>query len=228
VNITNALVVEDNARARQWLSECLHDAFPGVIVTAVGTLAQARGALRSQLSRARAHGKAAAFDLALIDIGLPDGSGIDLIAELSSCDDRCAPVVTTIYDDPMLIFEAISAGARGYLLKYHETDRLIALLKRILDDEPPLSPAVARHVMAALKAMNPKIMSDDASLTAREEEVLSLLGRGFQLNSVARTLDISPNTASTHVKSIYRKLNIRTRAEAALAARDRGLLRRGS
>ncbi len=209
-----------------WLCDCVAAAFPACDVTAVSTLSQARRALRSARVFAGAHQRAG-VDVALIDIGLPDGSGIDLIGEIVDAGSDCVPIVTTIYDDPDQIFAAISAGAEGYLLKYHESDQLVRLLQRILDDEPPLSPAVARQVMEALRGRSPR-HSEETALTAREAEVLSLLGRGFQLSVVAKTLAISHNTASTHVKSIYRKLNIRSRAEAALAARDRGLLSPGN
>ncbi|VVT07460.1 response regulator transcription factor [Rhizobium sp. EC-SD404] len=225
MKVERVLVIEDNARARQWMVDCVAVGFPGAQVSEASCLEDARRCLRNAAVWARAHGLPSAFDLVLIDIGLPDGSGIDLIEEINTSDSHCAPVITTIFDDAQQIFDAISAGARGYLLKHHDTDRFIQLMKRIIDDEPPLSPAVARHVMTALQSLNAR-MVPDAALTAREEEVLTLLGRGFQLSAVAKTLTISQNTASTHVKSIYRKLNIKTRAEAALAARDRGLLQR--
>lgn len=226
MKIERVLILEDEAKTRQWLRQCVGLAFPGAVVVPAASLKEGRKIWRNGLVHARAHGRTGAFDVALVDIGLPDGSGIDLIGEIAREDGHCVPIVTTIYDDPRQIFDAISAGARGYLLKYHETEKLIQLLRRILDDEPPLSPAVARQVVEALKASNVRAVPAEAALTGREVEVLSLLGRGFPLRSVAEALSISQNTASTHVKSIYRKLNIKSRAEAALAARDRGLLSR--
>lgn len=224
MNIKRVLVIEDEIGTCQWLTGCVGQAFPDAVVTECHSVAEARKALATAQLRARAHGHGAPFDVAFIDIGLPDGSGMELIGEINDLDSNCLPIITTIFDDSQMIFDAISAGARGYLLKHHETARLVQLMRRIIDDEPPLSPAVSRHVLAALKQAGGRADGCDVALTSREEEVLSLLARGLQLSAVARMLAISQNTASTHVKSIYRKLNIKSRAEAALMARDRGLL----
>lgn len=214
--VATALVVEDNQNARLWLEDCVGRAFPGAVVSAARNVAEARHALE--------HRGGVTFDLALVDIGLPDGSGIDLMRLLTAQAPDCLAVVTTIYDDDDHIFQAIQAGAQGYLLKYHETDRLVDLLRRIHDGEPPLSPAIARRVLAALQARPARQADEAAGLTPRESEVLALLGRGFSLAQVAAHLAISQNTAASHVKSIYRKLNISTRAEAAVAALGRGLM----
>lgn len=224
MNVGRVLIVEDDIRTCHWLVDCVGQAFPQAQVTQSHSLTEARKALAGAQLRARAHGHGAPFDVAFIDIGLPDGSGIELIGEIDALDSACLPIITTIFDDSQMIFDALSAGARGYLLKHHETTRLVQLMQRVIDDEPPLSPAVSRQVMAALKQTGARADLDEIALTTREEEVLSLLARGLQLSSVAGMLAISQNTASTHVKSIYRKLNIKSRAQAALAARDRGLL----
>lgn len=215
--IACALIVEDNDEALAWLESCLVDAFPGCVVSVARSIREARYRISSAGED---------FDIALVDIGLPDGNGIELVRLLADSAPECLSVVTTIYDDDEHIFHAIAAGAGGYLLKYHETERLVELLKRILDGEPPLSPAIARRMLGALK-VRPQPATDDAdaaALTPREEEVLGLLGRGFQMSQVATALEISRNTAASHVKAIYRKLNISNRAEAALAAAGRGLL----
>jgi DNA-binding NarL/FixJ family response regulator len=213
-SIRTALVVEDNKNARAWLEQCVAMAFPGVVVSTAKSLREAHHAI----------GSAGGFNLVLVDIGLPDGNGIDLIGRLAGEAPACLAVVTTIYDDSDHLYHAIQAGAAGYLLKYHETEKLVELLKRIHDGEPPLSPAIARRMMATLQAPQKTANEEDASLTPRESEVLALLGRGFHLAQVAAALSISQNTASSHVKSIYRKLNISTRAEAAVAAIHRGLM----
>lgn len=215
--IATALVVEDVAEIRDWLVHCATAAFNEAVVSTARNFKEARHAIE--------HRGGVSFDLALIDIGLPDGDGIELIERLAQRSPGCLCVVTTIYDDDTHLFRAIQAGADGYLLKCHETDRLIALLKRIHDGEPPLSPAVARRVLSFLQKKPQKTAVEEQDpLTARESEVLTLLGRGFQLIQVATQLGITPNTAASHVKSIYRKLNITNRAEAALAAIDRGLV----
>jgi DNA-binding NarL/FixJ family response regulator len=217
--IAAILVVEDNPDIRDWLVECAVGAFARAVVSTAKNFQEARHAIE--------HRGGVAFDLALIDIGLPDGDGIDLIARLAKSAPECLSVVTTIYDDDVHLFRAIQAGAGGYLLKYHETERLVELLKRIHDGEPPLSPSVARRILGTLQARPTISVSDEqACLTSRENEVLTLLGRGFQLNQVAVHLAITPNTAASHVKSIYRKLNITNRAGAAVAAVNYGLIER--
>jgi DNA-binding NarL/FixJ family response regulator len=215
--IAAILVVEDNQNVRDWLVECALGAFEGAVVSTAKNFQEARHAVE--------HRGGVAFDLALIDIGLPDGDGVNLIERLGARIPQCLCVVTTIYDDDAHLFRAIQAGADGYLLKYHETERLIELLRRIHDGEPPLSPSIARRVLCALQS-RPHQPTDDrhAFLTPRENDVLALLGRGFQLSQVAIHLAITHNTAASHVKSIYRKLNITNRAEAALAAVGRGLV----
>lgn len=224
--VRSVLIVEDNEHVGAWLKGCVATAFSDPAVTAAHDLRSARQAIDRVWNRAMAHGRRELFDIALIDIGLPDGNGIDLIGPIRARDGECLCVVTTIYDDDEHLFHAIEAGASGYLLKFHEMEKLIELLKRIHDGEPPLSPAIARRMLSALQQRVQKAAagSSDAGLTPREQEVLALLGRGYQLAQVAENLAISHNTASSHVKSIYRKLNISNRAEAALAAAGRGLL----
>ncbi len=215
--IATILVVEDNSNIRDWLAECAVRAFAGAVVSAARNFQEARHAIE--------HRGGVSFDLALIDIGLPDGDGVDLIERLATRSPGCVSIVTTIYDDDDHLFRAIRAGADGYLLKDHETGRLVELLKRIHDGEPPLSPAIARRVLSSLQTRPQKPAEEEQDcLTPRESEVLTLLGRGFQLNHVATHLGITPNTAASHVKSIYRKLRITNRAEAALAAIGRGLV----
>lgn len=215
--IATILVIEDNVDIRDWLVECAIGAFAGAVVSTAKNFQEARHAIECR--------GGVSFDLALIDIGLPDGDGVDLIERLAKRSPDCLCVVTTIYDDDIHIFRAIQAGANGYLLKYHKTERLVELLRRIHDGEPPLSPAIARRVLSALQTRSQKPADEEqAALTPRESEVLTLLGRGFQLNQVAAHLGIAPNTAASHVKSIYRKLNVTNRAEATLAAVGRGLV----
>ena len=219
-----ALIVEDNDEVRRWLAGCVEQAFPGTALTEASSLQGGLTDFEAALNRALAHGKPVPFEFALVDIGLPDGSGIDLISYMTARCPSMMTIVTTIYEDDEHIFDAIEAGARGYLLKLHESDKLIELLKRIRDGEPPLSPSIARRILTALQQRSQKqTQAAEIALTPREQEVLGLLGRGFQLSQVASQLSMTQNTASSHVKSIYRKLNISSRAEAAIAAMERGL-----
>ncbi|ODN70467.1 response regulator transcription factor [Methylobrevis pamukkalensis] len=232
-----ALVVEDMPETRVLLRRALQLAFPGIAVSEAGDLATARAVLGGP----DAHG-ALPFDLALVDIGLPDGSGLDLIAELARNRPGVLPVVTTIFDDDTHIFDAIGAGAQGYLLKDRDAEHLVGYLRRIDAGDPPLSPAVARRIMthfrsrpAASPAGQEEVgvavpetagpeLADAAALTPREAEVLSQIGKGARVPEVAYRLGLSEQTVATYVKTIYRKLRISSRAEAALEAARRGLI----
>ena len=206
----NGLIVEDLPEARAWLTTALGDAFPGIQIATAASLADARRALTISLP-----------EIALIDIGLPDGSGIELIDELNLKHRGVMSIVTRIFDDDTHLFSALGAGASGYLLKDQSRDELTGMLKRIVDGQPPLSPAIARRL---LSFFNPREDATPVHLTAREKEVLGLIAKGFSTPKVADLLGISNNTAAGYVKSIYAKLNISSRAEAAMEASRRGLV----
>lgn len=220
------LIVEDQGDTRTWLGRMLASAFDGIAVTEAPTLRAARdwiSAHRDALSVERD-----VRHIALVDIGLPDGSGIDLIRELARNHPTVTPIVTTIYDDDHHVFDAIAAGAQGYLLKDQHPDTLIEYLHRIDGGEPPLSPSIARRMLQHFSKLQPRApaaaIPDEEVLTAREMDVLRLLGRGLCVSEAAHTLGLTPHTVAGYVKTVYRKLNISSRAEAALEAARRGLV----
>lgn len=222
--VRRALLVEDLAPVRRGLQQMLETAFSGVAVDAAASLSQARSYLT----------QAACYDLALVDLGLPDGSGLDLLIELRARHPGTALVVMTIYDDDELLFSALSIGVQGYLLKDQPAEILVQQLMGLHTGAPPLTPSVTRRILQRLQQLEPPRVpsvaelrsSSDAepSLTRRETEVLSLIGRGFQRGEAAQLLGISENTIAKFIKDIYRKLQISSRAEAALEADRRGLL----
>ena len=218
------LVVEDQPDTRAWLAGVVGDAMPGADVVSHERLGDARAWLSDlpASDRDRLH-------LALVDLGLPDGSGIELIRELADGFPQTLPVVATVYDDESYLFDAIAAGAQGYLLKDQDAEVLVHRLRRMEDGEPPLSPSIARRMMAHFRrpeepALPSGPAAADGVLTPRELEVLALLGRGSRVPEAARRLGLTEHTVSTYVKIIYRKLRISSRAEAALEASRRGLL----
>jgi DNA-binding NarL/FixJ family response regulator len=206
----HALVVEDIAETRAWLSDLLREVFPGIVVHQAAVLQQARKLIAGHR-----------FDLALIDIQLPDGSGIDLLGEMRAHTPETYCVISTIFDDDRHLFDALRAGAQGYLLKHQDDGQIARHLRGILDDQPPLSPMIARRVLQFFRT--PVAAAED-ELTARESEVLVLIARGLRLREVAETLQISRHTVGDHVKTIYRKLQVNSRAEATLQAARRGLI----
>jgi DNA-binding NarL/FixJ family response regulator len=228
-----ALVVEDHAETRTWLVEALETAFPGERAVAVETLYDAAMVL-DEATPARLQ----RLHLALIDLGLPDGSGMELIGRLAEQMPHVLPVVATVHDDDEHLFGAIAAGAQGYLLKHDDTPALVQRLRRIDDGEPPLSPSIARRIVEHFRQRPPQSVVEPPkptvqapapsqemiALTAREAEVLALLGRGSRVAEAANRLGLTEQTVATYVKLIYRKLRISSRAEAALAAAQRGLV----
>lgn len=205
-----ALIVEDTVEAREWMAAALDTVFPSISVSLASSAQQAISLL-----------DAVHFDLALIDLHLPDGNGTDIIRRINSISAQTLCVVVTIYDDDQHLFPALQAGARGYLLKDMPGDQFIRRLQGIANGEPPLSPAIARRLLGhfAKPAAPP-----EHNLTPREREVLTLIAKGIKLVEVADILSISHYTAGDHVKSIYLKLNISSRAEATLEATRLGLV----
>lgn len=216
------LVVEDNPETRQWICATLQNTFTDVEFAAVGTFREAEDLMFGRKGERRQ------FDVALLDIALPDGSGIDLIRRINAELPQTTPVVITIYDDDATLFEALAAGAMGYILKGVKTANLIEQLRRIDSDEPPISPQIARRMLSFFKvaapAQKPDLAPSEVNLTNREIEVLSLLGKGLTAMEIAGILGVSQNTCATHIKAIYRKLNVSSRAEAAIEADRRGLV----
>lgn len=214
------LVVEDQTDTRMWLAGIVGQAMPGAEVVTFPRLLDARSWLHGLDGQDRAR-----LRVALIDLGLPDGSGIELIRELAEHFPETLPVVATVYDDDSYLFDAIAAGAQGYLLKDQDAEVLVHRLRRMEDGEPPLSPSIARRMMTHFRRQPPPApATEDSALTPRELEVLALLGRGSRVPEAARRLGLTDHTVSTYVKIIYRKLRISSRAEAALEASRRGLL----
>lgn len=206
-----ALIVEDIPESQQLLREVAQAAWPGIVCEAVAEVGQALNRL------------AEGWSVALVDLSLPDGSGIDVIGRLSRVEPACTIVVATIHDDDDHLFAALRAGAQGYLLKDEETSRLIDRLRGICQGQLPLSPSIARRILRFFQNTQPPQRASE-TLTPRECEVLGLLARGVSIAGIARQLGISHYTVGDHVKAIYRKLEISSRAEAALHARDLGLL----
>jgi DNA-binding NarL/FixJ family response regulator len=212
------LIVEDRVDTRAWLGDVVAEAFPDMVRTAVGSLRDARRWLAEQ-----AEAPAWTLALAIIDLGLPDGSGVDLIGELAEAFPGAIPVVATIYDDDQHLFDSLAAGARGYVLKQEAPDTVAERLRRIEAGEPPLSPSIARRLLERLRPDAPSKPPDDAGLSARETEVLALIAKGLSAPEAARAIGLKPQTVAGYVKVIYQKLHISSRAEAVLAAQARGL-----
>jgi DNA-binding NarL/FixJ family response regulator len=207
-------VVEDHPIFRDGVVQCL-DAEPDF--TVVGTWAT--GAID-------ADGLAAlAPDLVLMDVELPDASGIDTTRRLRAALPGLRVVMLTAFADPDLLFAAMQAGAVGYLLKHTAVAELIATLRRIVAGEHVLTPDLASRALREFRARDaPTRPACLALLSTREEEVLKLLATGETNRQIARRLFVSEETIKSHVAAIFRKLEVSDRTRAAVLAVRAGLV----
>ena len=213
----NILLLEDLPEIRIWLKSLVLQFFPKATITECSRIHDALHQVQAQC-----------FDLALCDLGLPDGDGTDVVARLHELQPEVLSVVVTIHDDDEHLFPALQAGAYGYILKEQPRELIIEQLQRIAQGEPPLSPSIARKVIKYFASM-PKPVTDnlpEVSLTERESEVLLRVAKGYTLPEIGVQLGLSRHTIADYVKQIYRKLNVSSRAEAALEAQRLGLFRR--
>lgn len=218
--MTHILLLEDLPEIRAWMRNLVQQVFAGAQISEAARVHDALelvGTLR--------------FDLALIDLGLPDGSGVTVVTKLRDLQPEAQSVVVTIHDDDEHLFPALQAGAFGYILKEQARELITEQLQRISQGEPPLSPSIARRVMAyftekSRPAQPRNDLLPNVSLTERESEVLLRVAKGYTLPEIGVQLGLSRHTIADYVKQIYRKLNVSSRAEAALEAQRLGLFGR--
>jgi DNA-binding NarL/FixJ family response regulator len=162
--------------------------------------------------------------VALIDIGLPGMTGIEGIRRIHCRWPEVSLVTLTVYDDDARILEALCAGATGYLLKNTPAGRLQDAIRDSASGGSPMSPEVARRVIELFRRVQPPPQAD-YQLTPHEMRILNLLVRGENYKTAAVTLGVSVNTISYHVRHIYEKLHVHSRAEAVTKALRGGLIR---
>ncbi len=160
-------------------------------------------------------------EVVLVDIGLPGMSGIDGIRRLKQSHPAVSALVLTVYDDDERIFDAICAGACGYLLKKTPPARLLESVREVANGGAPMSPEVARRVIALFREIRPPERAD-YHLTAHELRLLKLLVEGHNYKTAAEEVGVSVNTISFHMRHIYEKLQVHSKSEAvAKALRNR-------
>jgi DNA-binding NarL/FixJ family response regulator len=232
--------------ARSFLSRVVRESFSDIIaITEAGDLESARREISLTGGPQGLHG-VDPYKLLLVDLELPDGNGMELLAELSQY--PATKIVTTLYSDDDHLFPALQRGADGYLLKEDRFEVLVEELQKIVRGQPPLSPAIARRLLnhfrdsqrgelqspdsgfsrpAELVTSRPvpiEKMPEHERLTPRENEVLTYLSKGFTIKEIANLMGIKWFTVNDHIKSIYKKLNVSSRAEAAVLATKQGLV----
>ncbi|HNT38144.1 MAG TPA: response regulator transcription factor [Rubrivivax sp.] len=221
------LILEDNPVARGFLCRVVRESFSDLqSIVEAGDLEGARRHL-GRVGGATATPGADAFRLILVDLELPDGNGLDLLSELAN--HPATKIVTTLYADDDHLFPALQRGADGYLLKEDRFEVLVQELQRIVRGQPPLSPAIARRLLGHFRAsVNADADAAGASasseapgsepLTPRESEVLTYASKGFTIKEIASLMAIKAFAVNDHIKAIYRKLKLSSRAEAARPA----------
>lgn len=212
------LIVEDQEATCDYLEKAVVEAFPDLDPIIVRTVKASRG----WLDQAENRSEGTRLNLALVDLGLPDGSGLEVIRLLAQTRPNLPIVVITIYDDDTHLFAALAAGASGYILKDDDQKSLVDLLRRIQRAEPPLSPSIARRLLQHFRPAAASIPGEIA-LTVREQETLTLLAKGFTVPEAAKHMNLSAQTVAGYVKVIYQKLHVSSRAEATREAIRRGL-----
>jgi len=213
-------LVEDDAAFQQAFRTALAAA-PDLAMTGVAaTAAEARAMLAQP-----------PCDVLVVDLGLPDGSGVDIIGEAHTRWPGCAIMVATTFADERHVIASIEAGASGYLLKDSPLPTIAEDIRVLHAGGSPISPRIARQVLMRFRPDEKPAEEADAaeksgipSLSEREKETLQLITRGFSFEEIAELMGVSRNTVLTFVRRIYAKLEVRSKTEAVFEARAYGLL----
>ena len=161
-------------------------------------------------------------DIILLDIGLPGMNGIELIPELKKLSPSSKIIIITIHDDDENVFNAICAGASGYLLKDLSADKIVASISDVLNGGAPMNSHIAKKVLSMFRDQNVK--SDGYNLSEREKEILSLLVEGLSKKQIAEKIFLSHHTVDSHLRNIYAKLEVHSRSSAISKAIKEKLL----
>ena len=226
MSLFSVLIVEDQARFREAFSRSLAQAGDIQLLGMAVDLQQGRK-MFDQLHP----------DVLLVDLDLPGGSGIELIRHAAASQPQCDVMVISVFGDEQHVLASIEAGATGYLLKDSLALDLADQLRSLRSGGSPISPVIARRLLARLAPNAPQhgsaVNADAAlspdeqvvALSEQESRVLHLAAKGFTFDEIAQFMSVSPHTVMTYVKRIYRKLQVRSKVEAIYEARRLGWLR---
>lgn len=216
IEVLNILIVDDDLPVQLRLTRVVERVLP-----------QARCMHASSLGDARACLQRNTFSMALLDVNLPDGSGLDLLPWMREHAPQVEAVVVSSLGDDATVLQAIRGGAVGYLLKNGSDAEMELALASMQRGGAPIDPVIARRILALMAAPQADMPPPEAGavLTDRELDVLQWVARGHSNREIARELGLSINTVECHAKNIYRKLSVRSRAGAVYSARAQGLLR---
>lgn len=219
------LIIEDDGIVRASLIERIEREADMEVVGEANCLAAAHEVLRQT---------AGLVDVVLVDLGLPDGSGLDVIRTVRSRDDATKVLVFTVFGDRQTISDALSVGADGFILKDSGATDLANAIRAANEGGVPISPKAAAQLLREFRAASPALPAEpapetptanDYGLTMRERETLETLARGFTQREAAEILGVSPHTIVSHVKAIYQKMAVNSRSEAVFEAIHAGLIK---
>jgi DNA-binding NarL/FixJ family response regulator len=225
------LIVEDDPQMREFFASSVRRCEQLRLAGCVGTAVEARAWLDES---------AEDLDVLLTDLGLPDGSGLEVIRHAIGRNPACEALVISMFGDEENVLASIEAGALGYIHKDSTPDDIAHTILEMKDGASPISPMIARRVLAKYRLLKdagaPPIRPAQPEapagtpptgrpLSPREQEVLQLIARGFSYADIARLTGVSVHTVQTHIKNLYGKLAVSSKSEAVFEATQLGLLR---
>jgi len=230
MQVWRVLVVEDDPPMREFFAASVSRCAELQLVGAVGSVGEARAWLDNDAN---------IVDVLLTDLGLPDGSGLEVIRHATRLHPRCEPLVISLFGDEDNVLASIEAGALGYIHKDSAPDDIAQTILEMKDGASPISPMIARKVLSKYASSRPRPGEAEAAhdragacrpapqtplLSPREQEVLALIARGFSYAEIARLQTVSVHTVQTHIKNLYAKLSVHSKNEAVFEASRLGLL----
>lgn len=207
------IIVEDDEDVRRRLSQLINEHGDFELLHASSTMAEGLASLKKYRP-----------DILLTDLGLPDGSGIEIIKAIEKFHLDCEVMVISGFQDENIVFKALEAGAKAYILKHDESTKITDAIVTMMNGGAPISPMIARLMLQKfqLPPQQDKVLPE--ALTERQIKILKLVSQGFSSKEIAEKLNISYYTVTTHIKNIYNKLQVNSRTEALHEAIKLGLI----
>ncbi len=220
VTVHGVTLVEDDPHTRAQLTEKIEALADFKVLAACATVAEAEAALND-----------AAPDLLLVDLGLPDGSGLEIIAAQNERLPNLPILVISVFGDERSVIKAIEAGAQGYLLKSDTSLQIEQCLNQLLAGGAPISAPIASYLIKRLQPAKPEEQAEEnieaaTLLSERELEVLQLAAKGYSYQDIAELLNVKVSTVSSYTRRLYQKLSVHSRSEAVFEAMRMGLVDR--